>query len=115
MNEVQIEGGVVRDPSELKDGGVRLVVAVNKVRWDSGTKADVIDTVYVRVTALGAVADAVLDLKILKGDKVFVIGQIDQTAYERKDGTTERKTGVEAKMVSMTRRSFRAPDQEEPF
>ena len=107
MNRVEISGGLTRDPEfRVTDYGLAIMemtVAVNGARWDGKEKRQVVTTQHVAVVCLGHVAESVSELSVGRGDEVLVLGELDQSTFEKKDGTKESKTKVVAMRVDAVR------------
>jgi single-strand DNA-binding protein len=105
MNRVELIGGLVRPPDlRYTPGGLAVCevsIAVNDARYDSQAKAQTVSTTYVAVNAFGLTAETLAALD--KGDEVYVLGQLSQRTIEKKDGTKEQKTRVDAHVVVVTR------------
>ena len=115
MNRVEIRGGLTRD-AEIRSVGsqnwlvAEFSVAVNGTKYDREQKTTVVTTTYVSVQAWTEIAEALADAGGLhQGDEVYVLGELTQHEHEKKDGTKERKTRVNAFRVDVLRR--RRPSQ----
>lgn len=113
MNRVELRGGLTRD-AEIKAVGQHNVllceftVAVNGARYDSAAQAQVVTTTFVTVNAWGEIAEQIADRGgLARGDEVYVLGELDQREVEKRDGTKERKTRVNAFVVTDVRRRNR--------
>lgn len=108
MNRVELRGGVTNDsePKWLPSGDpvVEFTLAVNGTRWSSEQQAQVVKTTFIRVKAYSEVATRLVDAGVEKGDDLYVLGELIQEEWEKKDGTKERKTGVVAFQVTLIRR-----------
>lgn len=120
VNEVRLSGTVTRDVDvrAMPSGAMLMEVslAVNDSRWDPEHRAHAVATTYVTVQFWGELADEWLEAPPQQGDEVFVIGRLDQREIEKRDGSKDRKTRVEALMVQVLRRRRRQSfDSEPPF
>lgn len=106
MNRVELSGGLTRDPdykvSQHGTPWLRLSVAVNDAEYDPATRQQVVTTTYVTVLLFGHQAETLVET-LRQGDEVHVVGRLDQTEQEGRDGKLERKTRVRAHFVLPTR------------
>ena len=104
MNRVEMTGRLVR-PVELMytRHGTPLasftVVVDSTPRWDAELKKSVSHGNFISVQLWGAAAERMADDDPPKGANLYVLGELDQSEYEKKDGTRESKTRVKAWMV----------------
>jgi single-stranded DNA-binding protein len=115
LNRVEIAGGVVRDP-EFRHVGANgtplweCSMALNGTRYDPTERKQVAKTTFVTVQAWGWLAEVIAGGGFGKGDELHVLGELDQTEFEKEDGTKERKTRVNAAIITpLRRRSSTAP------
>lgn len=122
MNRVEIRGGLTRD-AEVRFVGqnstalMEMTVAVNGTRYDHQSQSQVVKTTYVTVQVWGLLAEEVMEgYGLVKGDEVYVVGELDQTEHEKRDGTKDRKTRVVAFDVNVlrARNARRRPVQQAP-
>jgi single-strand DNA-binding protein len=85
-----------------------LSLAVNDAVWDSQAREQVVGTVFVQVEVWDVQAAAVAE-QLRRGDEVLVLGRLDQREIERRDGTKDRKTRVQALTVTHVRVRHRNP------
>ena len=108
LNKVEIAGGLTRSPDlRFLPSGMAVcefTVAVNGARYDSTARQQVVTTTFVAVNAWSSLAEEVVDMGLVQGDAVYVMGELEQREIEKKDGTKERKTRVTASVVVPTRR-----------
>jgi len=106
MNRWEGTGGLTRDPdykvSQHGTPWLRLSVAVNDAEFDPASRQQVVTTTYVTVLLFGHQADTLAET-LHQGDEVYVVGKLDQTEQEGRDGKTERKTRIRAHFVLPTR------------
>lgn len=117
MNRWEGIGGLVRDPDyKISQHGtrwLRLSVAVNDAEYDPATRQQVVTTTYVTVLLFGHQAETLVET-LRQGDEVYVLGKLDQTEQEGRDGKVDRKTRVRAHYVLPTRvRDHQAGRQQE--
>lgn len=113
LNRVELCGGMTRNP-ELKyfDSGMAVCdvsVALNGTRYDSASRAQIVTTTYVSVNAYGWVAEEFVNTGAKQGDEVYVLGELDQREVEKRDGTKEKKTRVNASILTLTRHRTSTP------
>lgn len=108
MNKVELRGGLVRDP-ELRflPSGTPVstfTLAVNGCRWSSDEGKQIVTTQFISCQAWGTVGEQLADDDLRKGDELYVWGELDQSTFEKKDGTKENKTRVTVLVYSATRK-----------
>lgn len=108
VNDVRIGGGLTRD-AEVKylPSGMpvaELSIATNGARYDAKERQQVVTTLFTTVEAWGWLAEHIAEMGLVKGEAVIVTGELTQREREKQDGTTERKTRVQAHTVTPTRR-----------
>ena len=102
MAVVTMIGNVVRDP-ELRFGNnnntqyARFSIAVNRKKKRGNDLEDV--TSYFDVVCFNEMAENVAT-SITKGTRVIVVGNLDVTTYEAKDGTTKTQVQITADEVA---------------
>lgn len=119
INKVEISGGLIRD-AELRflPSGVAVVeftIATNGARYDSKSREQVVTTQFTTVEAWAWLAEQVGEMGLVKGEGVYVLGELTQQEREKQDGTKERKTRVRAAMVQPFRRraaNYSPPQQD---
>jgi single stranded DNA-binding protein len=112
LNRVELVGAVTRDPvlafSERGTAWMELTLAVNGTRYDGEQQQ--VTTTFVTVSLFGWLAEQVAEEDLGKGEEVYVLGELSQRERQRKDGSKESKTRVEAKLVWPTRRRRSSPN-----
>lgn len=108
VNKVELSGGLTREPELFyTDSGFPIwggTLAVSDARWDGKEGKEVVDTVFVRLQAFGWQAEHIAEMHLLKGEQVYVSGQLDQREVETKDGEMESKTRVTVLWLEPIRR-----------
>lgn len=97
MNVVQLKGGLTKDP-ELRytpNGWpiCEFSIAVNGAKWDGNERKQVVTTCFITCVQYGPSGETTAE-SIAKGDEIYLMGELDQSTYEKKDGTKESKTRV---------------------
>ena len=112
MNRVELIGGLTRDPdvTVMQSGVVSWYasIAVNGTRYDKDAGQQIVHTTYVSLSAIGWMAEALVEADYFKGDELWVVGELDQFEIER-DGKKDRKTRVRPLVVAPVRRAARQP------
>lgn len=113
MNNVEIEGGLGKDPDFGFTGSgrawCRFTLAVSDIEWSGAEKREVISTTWIGCQAWGYIAEELMREDPKKGEKLYVRGKLTQSEYEDKDGKTVRKTRVGVTSFQFTNRKFREP------
>lgn len=108
INKVEIGGGLIRDVEvKFLQSGIAVAeftIATNGARYDSKERQQIVTTQFTTIEAWGWLAEEVAEMALLKGEEVYVIGELDQRERTKDDGTKERKTKVRASIVKATRR-----------
>lgn len=98
MNRVELHGGLVGNPEwGFTRGGTAFAsctLAVSGTRWDSQSKQEVVTTQYVRLQLWGGMAEQLMELNPGKGEKLYVVGELDQSEWEDQDGKKQKRTRV---------------------
>lgn len=108
MNHVEIEGGVVNDvefgftPNGRAYG--RFTLAVPAVVYDPQIREDKVVTHFISCMAWGYTAEQLMADEPRSGEKVYVRGSLDQSAWEDKDGKKQSKTRVRVIAYQFTNR-----------
>ena len=96
VNLVMIDGNITREPTTSVDGGYArwsASLAHSEVRWNNETRAEVVYTNWIFLTAQGDVAEDLINRGVGKGSKLLVRGSIG--TYVKEDGNgKETKTQV---------------------
>jgi single stranded DNA-binding protein len=119
MNRVELKGTLTKDAEFrfLQSGSAlgECTVAVNGSRWDGERREHVVTTLYVAVQIWDQIAEHLMSEYegLDRGDEVYVVGELDQREFEKRDGTKDRKTRVRAHTVTVVRRrrTTQAPTQ----
>lgn len=108
VNEVRIGGGLTRDAETtyLPSGMpvTEFTIATNGARYSAQEQRQIVTTQFTTIEAWGWMAEHIAEMALLKGEAVIVEGELTQREREKKDGTKERKTRVNAFTVTPTRR-----------
>ena len=125
LNKVELIGGVVRPPDlQYTKGGyphARMTLAVNDTRYSKDEGGQVAVTHYISCQIWGTLAVNLAEVDITKGEKLYVLGSLDQSEYEDKDGNKVSKTRVRVAFVERLEPpeiDYQAPDlpdEEAPF
>jgi single-strand DNA-binding protein len=127
LNRVELTGTLTRDP-QLEwlpnSGTATMTLAVNGARYNHETRDHEVTTTFVSVLVFGFQAEALHSGKVGRGDEVHVVGALSQREIKKRDGSTEKKTRVEATLVQPVRvkshlvqpprTGEHAPDLDEP-
>lgn len=118
MNHVMLIGTLVRDPELIyaaKGTPIwKATIAVNGARWSSSEGEQVVTTDFISLQAFGWLAEELVDQDYIQGESFHVVGHLDQSSYETKNGKVESRTRVTVDTVTPTRRkqvAARDPDQ----
>jgi single-strand DNA-binding protein len=91
LNHVLLSGRLTADPEPFKDGKVaRFSIAVNRSIRDDSDGSWREEVSFFSCAAFNGIATRVLS-KLVRGDKVVIVGRLDQSRYE-KDG--EKRSSV---------------------
>ena len=108
LNRVEISGGLVRDAefTHLPSGAPvwEATVVVNEAVYSAKERASVVRANYIAVNAFGEPAERLASEGLQRGDEVYILGALNQTTIERKDGSKESKTKVRVLTYNVTRR-----------
>jgi single-stranded DNA-binding protein len=113
INDVQESGGLTRDPtfSFLEGSGAamwRATIAVNDTRYNSETRSQEVDTIYVSLICFGSKAEEFHELNLIQGEEIFVRGALSQKAIPGV-AKEETKTRVKIWHLEVLRRRQAAP------
>lgn len=114
MNRVEI-AGIVSDAAPVRFIGrgvpvLDFTLALTDARWNPDTGQHEPVNTFVRCHAYGTQVEVVEDTGgIGKGDAVHVVGRLSQRPRVMADGKTERKTHVDALVVTVLTRKSRPP------
>lgn len=104
MQEIQIIGNLTKDPTynttQTGSGVSRISVAVNNKRNDT--------TTYYNVSVWGKIGESV-QKHLVKGDKVFVSGELTADVFKKNDGDVIPSLNVNCKNIvflSMNKNNF---------
>lgn len=94
MNKHFLTGNAGADPETIKtEAGTtiaRFNVACNRTRKDENGEK-IVETDWIRCVAFGKRAE-VLDQYLKKGDKIAVVGRVQTSTYQNKEGETRYST-----------------------
>lgn len=99
MNRVEMTGKLVRDPEFYftRNGWPLLrftIVTDGRPRYDPELKESIAASNFIGCIMFGPMAEWLAESGMEKGEDVYVLGELDQSEMERKDGTKESKTRV---------------------
>lgn len=101
LNEVRILGNLTRTPELKNINGTNLVnlsIAVNKNWTDKTTGQKMEKTEFISCVVFGNQA-VNCSKYLVKGQQVFVLGEINNRVIEKEDGSKDYKTGINAHTV----------------
>lgn len=99
LNKVELVGGLTKPPElRFTQGGypfVTFTLAVNGTRYDSKERSDVVTTQYIGCQLWGHLATVLAEeLERAVGERLYVLGELDQSEWEDKDGKRQSRTRV---------------------
>jgi len=98
LNRVELIGGIVRPPDlKYTPRGyphASMTLAVEDTRYSREEGGSVATTSFIGCQAWGKMAEKMAEEEMRKGEKVYVLGQLDQSEYEDRDGNKVSKTRV---------------------
>jgi len=111
MNRVELEGRLVRPPEYQKTAhGTPLlnftVVVDSTPRYDKEKDAHVSFPNFISVNVWGDLGQFLSTQRLEKGEMIYVLGELDQSSWEDKDGNKQSKTRVKAHLVQSMQRPF---------
>lgn len=116
LNRVEVEGTLTRDPDlRVMPSGTQLMeatLAVSEARWSHETGQQEVATTFVSVQLWDVLAERVSVMSLGRGDVLYVLGRLDQKEIEKRDGTKDRKTRVQAISFSVVRSHKARPQQD---
>jgi single-strand DNA-binding protein len=94
MNQIIIEGNLGSDPElkAVRDETLSSFSLAHTPRKKVNGQYEDGETIWFRVTFWNSKSDSVID-NLKKGDRIVVIGKVNQSTYKTKDGET--KTSLE--------------------
>ena len=116
MNRVELHGGLVGTPNwGFTRGGTAYAsctLAVSGARWDAELKKEIVATQFIRLQLWGGMAEQLMEMDPAKGEKLYVVGELDQSEYEDSDGKKQKHTRVRVTWFLPTNPKFtpRSPD-----
>lgn len=101
LNRVELIGGLTQSGDLLRftRGGypfAQFTLAVNDTRYNSQARKQEVTTDFVSVQLWGPLALRFAEEEPRPGDRIYVLGKVDQSEYEDKDGNKVSKTRVRA-------------------
>lgn len=121
LNKTEHMGGLTKEPVlRFLPTGIpvcEFTLAIARVKWNPESRRDEIDTMFLAVQAWASLAEQVDAMGLVRGDTVHVLGELSQQEYEKRDGTKERKTRVEALIVTPVKQRDAAarPERRAPW
>lgn len=98
LNKVEVEGALVRDPelrflpSGLATAEFSLVL--NDTKYDREKREQVATSTFVTCSIWGSAAEEFVE-RVVKGDRVYVMGKLSRRMIEKDDGSKTEKTRIE--------------------
>lgn len=101
LNRVELIGGLTQTGDILRytRGGypyAAFTLAVNDTRYDSQKREQVVTTDFVAVQLWGQLAVQFAEEEPRPGERIYVLGKVDQSEYEDSEGKKVSKTRVRA-------------------
>lgn len=97
MNRVELVGGLTKavDARFINEYPMSaFTLAVNGTRWSSEDRTQIVTTTYVSCQAWGHQAKRLMDDDPKVGERLYILGELDQSSWEDKDGKRQQKTRV---------------------
>jgi single-strand DNA-binding protein len=116
MNRTEHMGGLTKEPVlRVLPSGIPVCefsLAIARVKWNAE-----IDTLFLAVQAWASLAEHVAGMGLVRGDTVHVVGELSQQEYEKRDGSKDRKTRIEAVIVTPVKQrdAARRPEMTAPW
>lgn len=99
MNTLTITGNLTEDPQKVEYGDKQVLANIRIGNNERVGEESVLNGFF-DVTVFGATALNVLD-SLKKGDQIVVVGRINQTTFEREDGSKGSRTKIVAQVVAV--------------
>lgn len=97
MNRVEIIGGLTKavDGRFINEYPMaQISLAVNGTRYSSEERRQIVTTTYVSCTAWGHQAVSLINQDPKVGERLYVLGELDQSTWEDADGKKQQRTRV---------------------
>lgn len=99
MNRVELIGGLTkgvdfRFVGEKNIPKAVIQLAVNGTRYSSKDRAQIVTTTWVTCEAWGGMASQLADEDPKVGERIYVLGELDQNTYEDSQGNKKSSTRI---------------------
>lgn len=123
MNRVELMGRLVKEPHfDYTPKGYPwcsfTLIVDGEAKWDPDRKLSIAPSNFIACTMFGPRAERVAEEAPQKGERIYVLGELDQSSIEKRDGTKESKTKVKVYRFDRLDAPLEVPEEppdERPF